>query len=160
MLLAELSPQNKTQIVLPGGVRDRVINSWWLLPLVHDGVSVTAFVSGAIIQPYFGFLCATSVSSVSRWFIRVKPTQRHGEHRGCTEKSKPPYPVADLVDFQRAQVDGAGRRANSARGLDGDCENFRIKCRSCHLIFQNRIARAVRHKRLARHRRFIRHNEP
>src|SRR6185369_13481635 len=148
MLLAELSPQNKTQIVLPGGVRDRVINSWWLLPLVHDCVSVTAFVSGAIIQLLFWIsLCNLRVLCVSVVLLG-KPTQRHGEHRGCTEKSKPPYPFADLVDFRRAQVDGAGRRANSARGFDGDCENFRIKCRSCNLIFQNRIARAVRHKRL------------
>ena len=35
-------------------------------------------------------LCATSVFSVSLWFIgiQIQQPQRHREHRGCTEKSK------------------------------------------------------------------------
>src|SRR6185437_883083 len=35
-----------------------------------------------------GFLCATSVFSVSLWcvLLGIDPPQRHREHRGCTEK--------------------------------------------------------------------------
>lgn len=38
ILGAELSPQYEAQIVLAGGIRNGVIDWWWLLfvPLVHD----------------------------------------------------------------------------------------------------------------------------
>ena len=45
ILRTELSPQQEAQIILAGGIRDGVIDWWWLvfLPLVHTRVSVAVF---------------------------------------------------------------------------------------------------------------------
>src|ERR1044072_1025883 len=66
-----------------------------------------------------GFLCATSVFSVSLWLIypsRDKP-QRHREHRGCTEKAMVKEfamrGLSRIFLLRRARVDSLRHLRNS-----------------------------------------------